>query len=469
MSSLAYLFIVTVMASVLIALLLVYFASQSSKPPEKPEKKTYPAADSLYVDKDIKKSLYNEISEVVDSREKSKEIADAVSALFNRELQKGIESTRAELTTTYEGKLKEKTESEELAWKKYQRTSADKKKTEAVIRSITEGLVVVNAEGKVIMMNPAAEKLLDVSKEKKIGRDLLENMKDEQMFSLAKDGTNSELKEIELVSKHDDTKKVLRASSAVIEDENGQTVGMVSVLNDITKQKEIDRLKETFVANVSHELRTPLVAVDKTIALILDKAAGEVTKQAEELLNIASRNIKRLKMLIDELLDITKLEAGKVTVKCSPTSLARVINDTVDGLVIWAQSKSLKISKSVDPTIPEMNIDGDRITQVLTNLIGNAVKFTPKGGEISVSAVADRAKNEVRVSVADNGIGISKENLDKIFDKFFQAGERTASDIGGTGIGLSIAKEMVKLHGGRIWVESEKGMGTKFTFTLPVK
>jgi len=315
-------------------------------------------------------------------------------------------------------------------------------------------------------MNPAAEKILGTSSKDKVGRPIDENLKEEQLVSLCTTADDEEKKEIELVSPQDETRKVIRASSAVIESEDGQTIGMVSVLSDITKQKELDSMKSAFVASVSHELRTPLVAIEKSISLLLTRATGPLSDNQEQFLTIADRNLKRLARLINDLLDLSKLEAGKMQVKMQPVALDKVINESIDGLNNWASSKSIQIQRNIAPGLPEANLDPDRIIQVMTNLVGNAIKFTPVNGVVTVSASLN--SHNIEVSVQDTGIGIPQESLEKVFDKFYQVGERAATDISGTGIGLSIAKEIVELHGGRIWVESERGNGAKFTFTLPV-
>lgn len=473
MSSLTVVYIITIIISVIIALLLAYFANLSSHPKGAADK--YPAApkhsDLLEpASHNFQKLLYNEISEFVDSKSNCHQIADTVSNIFRRELGKVVDANNAQISAKYDKVIKDKVESEEIAWKKYEKTLTDKKKTEAVIRSITEGLVMVDAAGRVVMMNPAAERLLGISKGSKIGKHILDNIKDEHLFSLAKGSSEAELKEIELVSKHDETKKILRASNAIIEDENGQTVGMVSVLNDITKQKELDQLKSNFVANVSHELRTPLVAIEKSVSLIIDGTAGKLSESQERLLLIAERNLKRLTLLINDLLELSKLEEGKAHLRPEFASIEKIVNEVIESLQTWANTKSIKIEKDIAKDIPEIYIDPNRITQVLNNLIGNSIKFTPINGTITVRAETKKEGgiDEVEVSVQDNGVGISKKDLPKVFDKFYQAGERVATDISGTGIGLSIAKEIIDVHKGRIRAESEKGKGTKFIFTLPV-
>jgi len=242
----------------------------------------------------------------------------------------------------------------------------------------------------------------------------------------------------------------------------------VSVLSDITKQKELDRMKSAFVANVTHELRTPLVAIEKSIVLILSKATGPINKDQEQFLSIVDRNLKRLSHLINDLLDLSKIEAGKMLLQWERASVEKIINESADNFNTWAHSKSVTIEKNIQKGLPEILTDPNRIIQVLNNLIGNALKFTPANGTITVSAELRGDMGVIEISVSDTGIGISPEDLPKIFDKFYQVGERVSTDVSGTGIGLTIAKEIVELHRGRIWVDSEKGQGTKFTFTLPL-
>lgn len=473
MSDIATVFMVTIIVSIVIAVLLLYLGSSSARLHLKSGKKEinnkYPAGDDKRTDVQayLQETINEQIAHVVDSAEHRQRITKAVSEVFNKELERKVSQNNQEISKKYEAVIHEKTKNEEIAWKKYQKVSSAKKETEAVIRSIAEGLVVVDSQGKVIMMNPAAEKLLGVSQKEKTGKPLTEDIKDEQLISLIKSQGGAEDKEIELASSQAETKKVLRASSAVIENEDGQTVGMVSVLSDITKQKELDGLKSSFVANVSHELRTPLVAMEKSISLILNKDAGPLTETQEQFLSVAQRNLKRLSNLINDLLNLSKLEAGKVEIRREFASIEQIISESIEALNAWVKAKSIAIAKKIQGGLPQVNVDPERIIQVLNNLIGNAIKFTPRNGTITIEAVLGQEGKWLEVSVKDTGMGIAKEDLAKIFDKFYQVGERVATDISGTGIGLSIAKEIVELHGGKIWVESEKGQGAKFSFTLP--
>ena len=473
MSPLTIVYIVTAVIGVATALILAQMATKQAahagvNTADRTKKSVYSAADMATAES-LKQTIVKEISGAVGSRQQSQEIGTRLSAVLAREIEKKVSQSTGELTRKYETALNEKVKNEEVAWRKYEKVLTDKKRSEAVIRSIAEGLVVVDAYGKVIMMNPAAEKLLGTSKKDKIGKSMMDNLKEEQLVSLTHETPGKEGREIELVSQQDETRKILRASSAVIENENGQTVGMVSVLSDITKQKELDRLKANFIASVSHELRTPLVAIDKSISLILNKNAGEITPTQEQFLTIAARNLNRLSTLVNDLLDLSKLEAGRMDMRRKLAPIASVINESAAGLNNWAKTKSVNLETKIQDGLPEVNIDPDRIIQVLNNLIGNAIKFTPSNGTITVEAKLSEPGSEIEVSVSDTGIGIAKENLQKVFDKFYQVGERVSSDINGTGIGLSIAKEIVELHGGKIWAESADGQGAKFIFSLPAK
>jgi len=351
------------------------------------------------------------------------------------------------------------------------RIISEKQRIDNIVHNMAEGMVVVDAEGKIILVNSAGEALLGITKND-IGRPIKEVVKDEHLLTLTKriSSEKDEVveKDIEVVSADESTMKVLRTSSAVVEDHNGNTVGMVTMLNDITKQREIEGLKSQFLANVSHELRTPLVAIEKSVALILSKSTGEISPTQNEFLSIAERNLKRLTLLINDLLDLSKLEARKNAILPESTDLDKLIIDSEESLNNWAVSKSIKLSKSVSADLPRVEVDPNKIIQVLNNLIGNAIKFTPENGSITVEASCDKQEGLVRVAVVDTGVGISAEDLGKIFDKFYQSREKNQSEIKGTGIGLAIVKEIVELHQGKVWVESEKGKGSRFIFTLPI-
>ena len=409
-------------------------------------------------------SRINTLSGSKKTREKT---VERISNFLNERIEKEVSSVKQDLTEQYGKIIEGKELAAAEALEKYKKTFAEKQQTEGVIHSLAEGLMVVNNKGEVMLMNPAAEKLLGVSQKEKMGQPLLDGAKDEQLFSFVKGGADQEDKEIELTSK-EDTKKILRSSSAVIEDENGNTVGMVSVLSDITKQKELDQLKSDFVAKVSHELRNPIGVIKQSLSVILSKAAGEVSQQQERFLSNAQRSLDRLSLLIDNLLDLSKLEAKKTDLKTEILSIENIITEVCENMNIWAVNKGIKLKKSIQPNLPKIPIDANKIIQVINNIIGNALKFTLKNGTIIVEARLLKETKRVEVSIADNGPGIPGKDLAKIFDKFHQSSGKKAAETKGTGLGLAIAKEIVTLHKGKIRAESAEGQGAKFIFTLPL-
>ncbi|MGE5280559.1 MAG: sensor histidine kinase, partial [Deltaproteobacteria bacterium] len=224
-----------------------------------------------------------------------------------------------------------------------------------------------------------------------------------------------------------------------------------------------------FVSSVTHELRTPLVATQKALDVVITKAAGPVNQDQDRFLGIARRNLDRLYALINDILDLSKLEAGKMKMAIAPANVEQMVAEVCSSLGSWANSKSIQLNKFVAADLPMVAMDADRIVQVLNNLVSNALKFTPQGGTVTVEARLRPGGQHAEFSVQDSGIGIAPEDLGRVFEKFLQVGERRHTDVSGTGLGLSIAKEIVEHHGGRIWAESEKGQGARFVFILPVQ
>ena len=357
-----------------------------------------------------------------------------------------------------------------------QKAIHDKERVDSVIRNLAAGLVVVDVEGKIQVMNPAAEKLLGLNQTEGKGVPIPQVLKDEHLLALAKgpltDEDDRPTKEIELRSVDDETRRVLQASSAVIENEEGKTVGMVSVLNDITKQKELEEAKSKFVAHVSHELRTPLVAIDESLAILMREEAGSVSPEQEKFLGIARRNISRLSRLVNDLLDVAKLEAGKIDLRPVPFQVKDLVHHVVETVRGWANERGINLEEKYPQQEVDLEADPDRLIQVVTNLLGNAVKFTPQSGTIAVEVDDNWSDPEisfepcVAVSVQDSGIGIPKKDQERIFKKFEQVSLVSPEGMSSTGLGLTIAKEIVVLHGGRIWVDSKEGEGSRFTFAI---
>ena len=237
--------------------------------------------------------------------------------------------------------------------------------------------------------------------------------------------------------------------------------------------KKLDEMKSEFISSVSHEFRNPLNSIRESIELVLDGVVNVAEEKGQRILKIAKTSAERLTILVNDLLDFSKLEAGKMKMEKEPADIKRIVQDAVDSMRPLAEKKRLKLEAVPNSEKIVVYADPLRIIQVLTNLIGNAIKFTPEGGRIDVAAEAfddtEAPVQKVRVSVKDSGIGISPENLTRIFGRFEQIKQphRGATpELQGTGLGLSICKEIVRLHQGRIWAESEIGKGSVFIFTL---
>lgn len=217
---------------------------------------------------------------------------------------------------------------------------------------------------------------------------------------------------------------------------------------------------------VSHELRVPLTSIKESIAIVLDGVAGKITKEQENCLDIAKRNIDRLNRLINDLLDFHKLEAGRMNFNMQDNNANEIANEVYDTMLPAAKEKGINLILEINSNLPRTSFDKDKITQVLSNLVNNAIKFTKQGRIIIATS---RKEDAIQISVSDTGCGIKKEDLPKLFHEFEQLETVGIEKVHGTGLGLAISKEIVTKHNGEIWVESEAGKGSTFFFTLPTQ
>ena len=233
--------------------------------------------------------------------------------------------------------------------------------------------------------------------------------------------------------------------------------------------RKVDQIKSEFVSIASHELRTPLSAIKNSVQLILQGKTGEINENQKKFLSMADRNITRLTNILNDLLNLSKIESGKITMTFEELALKVPVELVLSSLQSQAQGKSLQLVMDLPEDLPTVLGDREKLEQVLTNLVGNAIKFTPEGGTISVSAgLSDQDENLVAVSVRDTGIGIPEDQLKKVFEKFHQVEGSLHRSVTGTGLGLAITRGLIETHQGTIWAESELGKGSTFTFTLPL-
>jgi PAS domain S-box-containing protein len=368
----------------------------------------------------------------------------------------------AGLNLTLEERIKERTlELEEVL----HQVNREKEKTDRIIREITDGVIVTDRVGKILLINPAARMLLG-SGGNAPSADLSELSHIPKLAEVFANSSESETKEIAVDDPNLASPRVLKAAAAPLKDERGELVGKVAVLHDITSFKEVDRLKSDFVSQVSHELRTPLTSIKGYIDNLKDGIVGVLTEKQIDYLNRMSRNADHLAVLISDLLDVSRIESGKMTVRLTALSLRDLIADVVKSLRPIADEKRLEVVLNEFEGESRIQGDRDKLEQVITNLFVNAIKFTPPGGRITISLQQD--EKFVKTSIRDTGIGIPPEKQSRIFDRFYRVEPEASSKSNGTGLGLYIARNIVEMHGGRIWLTSEVGNGSEFSFTLPI-
>ena len=326
----------------------------------------------------------------------------------------------------------------------------------SIVEESTDAIIIVDRNGFVRYVNPAAETIF-------------ERMKEDWMGHLFGTPLNHERREIDI-----SRLKGGRGTGEMTVTETtwlGEKADLVTV-HDITERKiaeekliKLDQLKTDFVSTVSHELRTPLTIMKEYASIISDELPGKLNPGQRKYLSIIEGNIDRLSQIIEDLLDISRIDAQKVVLKREFVDLASIINDVVTQFKPKTDGKQIEFKTVFPASLPPLYIDADRIRQVFTNLIGNAIKFTPPNGKIIAEIIGKEMEFECRVT--DTGIGIAAENLDKVFTRFEQFDRTEGSGAKGTGLGLAITKALIQLHHGRIWVESALNEGSKFIFTLP--
>ncbi len=340
--------------------------------------------------------------------------------------------------------------------------------TEAAIDSLYDPVLVTDAEGRVTKLNPAAEEIFgpeaeyrgkhvgEVARDSRIAGAVAEALKSQR--PVAGEGAASVLP-----LAVDGSERAFRLRTTPMRDNENRIMGAVTLLEDITHLREIDRLKSDFIATASHELRTPLTSVQMGVHLLLEGAVGELTDKQAEVLQACRQDCERLDKLMQDLLDLSKIEAGEDKPQLVSLRADDLIKGAAERLRTQVEAKGLGISSCRRPVdLPPVLADRTQIERVVSNLVRNAIRHT-KSGEIGISA--ERRGEQIAVSVSDTGSGVPKEYLTHIFDKFVQVPGATT---GGAGLGLAISRSIVEAHGGQISVQSEVERGTTFTFTLPV-
>ncbi|WP_075858249.1 two-component system histidine kinase PnpS [Carboxydothermus pertinax] len=335
----------------------------------------------------------------------------------------------------------------------------------AILAGINAGVMVLDREGRVILVNKGLEKLfgkLNFTGEPKPLLEVIRNYELEKFLAESLANLKEMSREIEFLLPNS---KTILIHATPLKDEQDQKVGLVVVFDDITEERKLEKMRSEFIANVSHELRTPLTSIKGFLETLLDGALEDKTI-AKHFLQIMNSETERLTRLIDDLLSLSKIEAKKVDFAPKPLN----INDLVQKMKLLFKSrleeKGLSFVSTVPDDLPPVLADGDMISQVLINLLDNAIKYTPTGGKIEL--LAKVKEPFVEIAVKDTGIGIPEESQKRIFERFYRVDKARSRELGGTGLGLAIVKHIIDLHNGKVWVESKVGEGSTFGFSLPI-
>jgi len=342
----------------------------------------------------------------------------------------------------------------------------EKKKTDYVLDSLADGLIVLDKEQQVLRCNPAAELLLEVKESELVGcraADVLPELGSVANAAGAPRALGQVTREVTV--SRGDTEMTLQVTASPVSGADGHNIGSVLVVRDASQQRAERQARNEFVATVTHELRAPLTNIRSYVELLTDpdQDSPELRK---EFFNVVSSESERLSNLISNLLNISKIEEGGYVLQRSPTKTRKLLQESIESVSSQAQSKNTHLQADLPDKLPELEVDKDMIRVVLMNLLSNGLKYTEAGGSVIVSA--EETGDELRVHVTDTGCGIAQEDLPKVFDKFFR-GRSAARHATGSGLGLAVSRQIARLHGGDLYVQSQIGEGTRVTLALPTK
>ncbi len=348
-----------------------------------------------------------------------------------------------------------------------QRLQRAERMSDAALENLYDPVIVTDAKGNVVHLNRAAEGLFG-PEERAVNRSINVVVHDSRIVQAVERAIRQERISalegeegfVSILTGND--QRVYRLRAAPMRDEEGALLGATTVLEDMTHQRELDRLKTEFIGVASHELRTPVTSLLLSVQLLTEEAAGKLTPEQQQLIESQKQDLQRLDRLMRDLLDITRLEAGVIPPRFEILSVKELIDTAVKSVSASAQEKNQGLSVRIEENLPAVRADRGQMSRVIINLLNNAIRHTPEQGEIKIEA--DVKEQEVQIKIIDNGVGIPSEYHKSIFDRFVQVPGATR---GGAGLGLAIAQTIVHAHGGEIKVDSEPGKGSTFTVSVP--
>jgi two-component system phosphate regulon sensor histidine kinase PhoR len=339
--------------------------------------------------------------------------------------------------------------------------SDEKSKLATILSNMADGVIMTDNEGRVLLANQAAERMFDFEEKKVIGEHLIEAVRDYEIDRALKSCLETS-KEYTAQLEFGPSKRFLRVIAVPLM-ADGLT-GALLLFQDLSELKSLQTMRRELVGNISHELRTPLAGI-KAIIETLQNGAISDRKAAKDFLVRVDSEVDRMMQMVTELTELSRIESGRGDIKPEMINLNSLVEEIIARFKPQTERKTVALSAELSADLPLIRADKDRIYQVITNLVHNAIKFTPSGGAVLVST--EISEDSVLVKVSDTGIGISREDLPRIFERFYKADKARSGE--GAGLGLAIAKHIVQAHGGNIWVESEEGKGSTFFFNLPLQ
>lgn len=359
---------------------------------------------------------------------------------------------------------RQRDENSQLREQHQQTLAEEQAKLETLFNSMVEGVLVLDNQSRILLINHAGERLFDLKGDIR-RQTLMEALRLHELQNLAQRVTREghvQGFELDLPGAEN---RCLQINGATFLNREGKSQGIILIFHDLTRIKQLENTRKEFVANVSHELRTPLSLIKGYVETLIDGAKDDPAVAARFLQTI-EKHADRLTYLIEDLLTISRLESGQVVLNLQPMELQPLIERVMDDLHSRAEEKRITLVNEV-PELLAVNADADRLQQVLFNLVDNAIKYGRIEGKVIVQA-KQREDQMVEVSVSDNGPGIPPEATERVFERFYRVDRARSRDQGGTGLGLSIVKHIIQSHNGEVWVDSEVGKGTTFRFTLPL-
>ena len=342
---------------------------------------------------------------------------------------------------------------------------AERRKSDVISRVISDPVMALDDRYRILMLNPAAEAILGIDEHLSQSKPFLQAVNRPDIFARLQRALDGPLPgpDEEPPGPVEVGGRFFDLDAVPLEGPEGRTLGLIAVFRDVTRYKELDNLKSEFVSTVSHEFRTPLTTIELGTGMLAAHPAIRPGSREAEMLSAMTEETERLTRLVNDLLDLSRLESGRIDLDFRSVSLKQLLEHAVTPLRPQAEEKGIELALETDPEGSLVRVDPDQVLLVLTNLIGNALRYTPQGGKVVVQGL-ERAGRAL-ISVIDTGPGVPLEAQKRIFEKFYRVKGRHQ---GGAGLGLAISREVVRAHGGRIWVQSEEGKGAAFYFTLPL-